>query len=105
MKGSIAASHVASRLVCGLLRRQSLHQQPPDFGNRLTRVQVLRAGLRTVDQSEGGLRGHLAEFGFVEAQDLHKVARLGVLRDYFEETHVPTSLIFGPQVTSPLSTL
>ncbi len=31
--------------------------------------------------------------------------RLGVLRDYFEETHVPTSLIFGPQVTSPLSTL
>jgi hypothetical protein len=58
-----------------------------------------------IDQSEGGLRGHLAEFGFVEAQDLHKVARLGVLRDYFEETHVPTSLIFGPQVTSPLSTL
>src|SRR5258708_33674773 len=49
MKGSIAASHVASRLVCGLLRRQSLHQQPPDSGNRLTRVQVLRAGLRTVE--------------------------------------------------------
>src|SRR5258707_6817177 len=49
MKGSIGASHVASRLVCGLLRRQSLHQQPPDFGNRLTRVQVLRAGLRTVE--------------------------------------------------------
>src|SRR5260370_16601104 len=49
MKGNIAASHVASRLVCGLLRRQSLHQQPPDFGNRLTRVQVLRAGLRTVE--------------------------------------------------------
>src|SRR6266511_4051668 len=45
----VSRRRVASRLVCGLLRRQSLHQQPPDFGNRLTRVQVLRAGLRTVE--------------------------------------------------------
>jgi hypothetical protein len=33
------------------------------------------------------------------------VVNTQAMRDYFEETHVPTSLIFGPQVTSPLSTL
>jgi transposase len=65
--------------ICATVRRPSMRFVPTKTAEQQSAVMMHRARDLVIRQRTmlvNALRGHLAEFGLIEAQGLHKVARL-----------------------------